>query len=108
MTWAKGPNLNLEDLDCNLIDKDVVLRFIEYETFYYINVIPNKFKTDKDVIKAILNMKQFYINPVEWMDEELKKNKELIMELRKEDLITSDQLKWMDEELKKIKNLSWN
>ena len=89
MTWAKGPNLCIEQLDCNLIDKDVVLRLIEHGIIYYTNDIPNKFKTDKDVIKAIINKNQFCINRVKWMDEELKKNKEFIMELIKEGLINT-------------------
>lgn len=92
MSWAANEDMYLEDLDCNLIDKDVVLRYIEYENIYVPHEIPNKFKTDKDVILALLRNSftgmGFYDDACIWMDDELKKDKEFIMKLIKDKLIT--------------------
>ena len=76
MTWAKGPNLDIEQVDCNLIDKDVVLKFIDYSNIYVPNDIPNKFKKDKDVILSLLGnaftSMGFYDDACEWMDISLE------------------------------------
>ena len=94
MSWAESPNLDLEDLDCNLIDKDVVLKFIDYSNIYVPNDIPNKFKKDKDVILSLLGnaftSMGFYDDACIWMDDELKKDKEFIMELIKKKFIHYD------------------
>ena len=92
MSWAVNENMYLEDIDCNLIDKNIVLRYIKYENIYKPNEIPNKFKTDKDVIYALLRNSftsmGFYDDACIWMDDELKKDKEFIMKLIKEELIS--------------------
>jgi len=94
MSWAKGPNLYLEDLDCNLIDKDVVLRFIDYKNSMSTEDVPNQFKKDKDVILALLGNSfgsmGFYDDACIWMDESLKKDKEFVMELIKKKFIHCD------------------
>lgn len=32
MSWAANGDININDIDSNLIDKDIVLEFIEYDS----------------------------------------------------------------------------
>ena len=95
MSWTANEDTYIDDIDSNLIDKDVVLRFIDYTNIGRgVEDIPNKFKTDKDVILSLLRNSftsmGFYDDACIWMDDELKKDKEFIMELIKEKLISYD------------------
>ena len=91
MSWVANEDLYIDDIDSNLIDKDVLLIFIEHGEYLKCEEIPNQFKKDKDVILAILRTADtrlgFNDKACEWMDDELKKDKEFIMKLIKEKLI---------------------
>lgn len=83
-------DIYIDDIDSNLIDKDVLLIFIEHGEYLKCKDIPNQFKKDKDVILALLRNSftsmGFFDDACIWMDDNLKKDKVFIMELLKKNL----------------------
>lgn len=94
MSWKANDELYIDDIDSNIIDKDVLLIFIEHGEYLKPEDIPNQYKKDKDVILGVLRNSftsmGFDDDACIWMDDELKKDKEFIMELIKKKLINYD------------------